>query len=73
MTVNAQELITAATFNGLQSRIETVLGQGFADTGYGQTLSSSIVAANTVITATHLQNLKSDIDIIQSNTKKLLD
>ena len=48
MTVNAQELITAATFNGLQSRIETVLGQGFSDTGYGQTLSSSIVAANTV-------------------------
>ena len=62
MTVNAQELITAATFNGLQSRIETVLGQGFSDTGYGQTLSSSIVAANTVITATHLSNLKSDID-----------
>tara|TARA_Y200000002_G_C22601739_1_gene629864 strand:- start:316 stop:1215 length:900 start_codon:yes stop_codon:yes gene_type:complete len=62
MTVNAQELITAATFNGLQSRIETVLGQGFSDTGYGQTLSSSIVAANTVITATHLANLKSDID-----------
>ena len=62
MTVNAQELITAATFNGLQSRIETVLGQGFSDTGYGQTVSSSIVAANTVITATHLSNLKSDID-----------
>ena len=62
MTVNAQELITAATFNGLQSRIETVLGQGFSDTGYGQTLSSSIVAANTVITALHLTNLKSDID-----------
>ena len=40
MTVNAQEVITAATFNGLQSRIETVLGQGFSDTGYGQTLSS---------------------------------
>ena len=62
MTVNAQEVITAATFNGLQSRIETVLGQGFSDTGYGQTLSSSIVAANTVITALHLTNLKSDID-----------
>jgi|TARA_B110000285_G_scaffold233024_1_gene305616 hypothetical protein len=60
--VVSQEVITAATFNGLQSRIETVLGQGFTDTGYGQSLSSSIVAANTVITAQHLNNLKSDID-----------
>ena len=60
--VNVQEIITAATFNGLQSRIETILGQGFTDTGYGQSLSSSIVAANTVITAAHLVNLKSDID-----------
>jgi len=60
--VNTQEVITAATFNGLQSRIETILGQGFTDTGYGQVLSSSIVAANTVITAQHLNNLKSDID-----------
>jgi|TARA_B110000263_G_C15255697_1_gene486380 hypothetical protein len=60
--VASQEIITAATFNGLQSRIETILGQGFTDTGYGQALSSSIVAANTVITASHLVALKADID-----------
>ena len=60
--VAAQEIITAATFNGLQSRIETVLGEGFTDTGYGQALSSSIVAVNSVITATHMANLKTDID-----------
>mgnify|MGYP007000371212 len=37
--VAAQQIITAATFNGLQSRIDTVLGEGFSDSGYGQTLS----------------------------------
>ncbi len=60
--VSAQQVITAATFNGLQSRIENVLGEGFTDSGYGQTLSSSIVAVNTVITATHMSQLKTDID-----------
>ena len=32
--VAALQVITAATFNGLQSRIENVLGSGFTDTGY---------------------------------------
>jgi|TARA_B110000858_G_scaffold151237_1_gene172190 hypothetical protein len=60
--VAALQVITAATFNGLQSRIENVLGSGFTDTGYGQTPSSSIVAVNTLITATHVDNLRSDIN-----------
>jgi len=60
--VAAQQVITAATFNGLQSRIETVLGSGFTDTGYGQSLSSSIVAVNSVVTATNMDNLRTDIN-----------
>ena len=50
-TVSVQEIITAATYNGLQSRVETVLGTGFSDTGYGQVLASNVVSANSVITA----------------------
>ena len=61
-TVSVQDVITAATYNGLQSRVETVLGVGSTDTGYGQVLSSNVVSANTVITAEKMVNLKTDID-----------
>ena len=61
-TVSVQEIITAATYNGLQSRVETVLGTGFSDTGYGQVLASNVVSANSVITAEKMVDLKTDID-----------
>ncbi|SVB57409.1 uncharacterized protein METZ01_LOCUS210263 [marine metagenome] len=61
-TVSVQDVITAATYNGLQSRVETVLGVGSTDTGYGQVLSSNVVSANSVITAEKMVNLKTDID-----------
>lgn len=60
--VNVQDIITAAIFNGLQSRVETVLGTGFSDTGYGQVLASNVVSANSVITADNMVDLKTDID-----------
>ena len=61
-TVSVQEIITAATYNGLQSRVETVLGTGFSDTGYGQVLASNVVSANSVITAEKMVDLNTDID-----------
>lgn len=64
MTVNVKDIITAATYNTLQSRVAQVLGTGDvgSDNGYGQSLSSSQVSATTVITATQLDNLRTDIN-----------
>jgi hypothetical protein len=62
MAVNAGDTITAAQYNGLQSRIEQVLGNGSADFGYGQAVSSAQVTAVTdSITAAQLDNIRSDM------------
>jgi len=44
MAVNVGDAITAAQYNGLQSRIEQVLGNGSGNFGYGQAVTSSQVA-----------------------------
>ena len=56
--------ITAANYNALQSRVETILGIGSQGTGFGQEVQSSSVAINDVVTAQHMNLLKQDIDSI---------
>ena len=62
MSVNAGDSITAAQYNGLQSRIDQLLGNGSADFGYGQAVSSSQVTAVTdSVTAAQMDNIRSDM------------
>lgn len=55
------DIITAARYNNLQSRVATIMGSGSGDDGYGQALSSSQVAAAEVVTATHMSLLFDDL------------
>lgn len=55
------DIITAARYNNLQSRVETVMGTGSGDDGYGQSLNSSQVSASTTINATHMSTLYTDM------------
>ena len=61
MAVAAQTNITAAQYNGLQSRIEQVLGTGSGDFGYGNSVSSAQVSAGDNVTAQLMDNLRSDM------------
>ena len=54
-------LITASRYNTLQSSVDGVMGNGSGDSGYGQTLASSQVAQGTVIQASHMANLYTDM------------
>ena len=62
MAVNVLDSITAAQYNGLQSRVATVMGSGSGTNGYGQTLASAQVSAGDVITAAQFDNLRTDIN-----------
>jgi len=62
MAVTDGDSITAAQYNGLQSRINTVMGTGSGDDGYGQVLASSQVSAGDVITAANFDNLRTDLN-----------
>jgi len=63
MAVSIGDTITAAQYNGLQSRIDQVFGVGADEFGYGQTLSSSQVTAVTdTVTAAQMDNLRSDMN-----------
>lgn len=62
MPVSVYDKITAATYNTLQSRVANIMGTGFGNSGYGQAIQSATVAANTVITATQLEQLRDDIN-----------
>jgi len=55
------DIITAARYNNLQSRVATIMGVGSADDGYGQTLNSSQVGVTDKVTATHMALLFNDI------------
>ena len=61
MAVNDGDNITAAQYNGLQSRIEQVLGTGSGDFGYGNSVSSSQVTTGDSVTAGQMDNLRSDM------------
>lgn len=55
------DIITAARYNNLQSRVATIMGVGSGDDGYGQALDSSQVAVSEKVTATHMALLFNDI------------
>ena len=69
MAVNSGDSITAAQFNGLQSRINQILGTGSGTFGYGQSVSSSQVTSLTdpdipdgdSVTAQQFNQLRSDL------------
>ena len=54
-------IITAARYNDLQAKVANVLGNGSGQFGYGQTLVSSQVAAETIIDSQHMSDLYTDI------------
>lgn len=58
------DLITAARYNALQTRVENILGIGSGSEGYGETTASNQVAVAALVTASHVNQLKTDIDII---------
>ena len=53
--------ITAARLNNLQSRVALILGTGSGDSGYGQTLASSQVASDSIVSSSHLNNIYTDM------------
>lgn len=70
MPIGANNLIEAADYNAIQTVVARVLGNGGspdATYGYGQSLSSSQVAAGNTVSASHLLNLKSDLDTIATH------
>lgn len=59
MAVN--DLVTAARYNNLQARAETILGSGANNEGYGQLLQSSSVLTNTLVQASDMNSLYTDM------------
>ena len=62
MAVSTGDTITAAQYNGLQSRVNTIMGTGSSTNGYGQSLTSGQVSVGQQITATHFDSLRTDIN-----------
>ena len=62
MAVSTGDSITAAQYNGIQSRVNTVMGTGSGIDGYGQTLTSGQVSVGQTITAAHFDDLRTDIN-----------
>lgn len=54
-------LIIANDYNVIQSKIALVMGTGSGTKGYGQTLASSQVGANSKVTVAQWNNLRNDI------------
>ena len=53
--------IPRTDYNDIQSKVESIIGPGTAQRGYGQAVQSSPVTAGTVITASQYDNLRYDI------------
>lgn len=53
--------IPRTDYNDIQSKVESIIGPGTAQRGYGQPVQSSPVASGTVITALQYDNLRYDI------------
>ena len=53
--------ITSLAFNNIQTGVANILGVGSGTFGYGQTVSSSTVSPNTVITFSQWTNLRNDM------------
>ena len=58
---NDGDTIYAADYNNVQSATEFLLGIGLADSGYGQTISSTQVAEDQVISVSQWNSLRSDL------------
>jgi hypothetical protein len=54
-------IITTVEYNNIQSQINTILGTGSGQDGYGQSVTSSAIQPNDDITALQWANLKLDI------------
>ena len=61
-TVASGDTITAAQYNDLQSRVNSIMGTGSGQSGYGQALASAQVSTGNVVTAEHMDNLRTDIN-----------
>jgi hypothetical protein len=55
------DLISAARYNAMQSKVNMVLGIGSGEFGYGQPVDSSPVSLGNNVNASHMQVLKTDI------------
>jgi len=55
------DIVTASRFNLLQGRIDTILGVGTDDSGYGQPLQSSQVNVGDIIDSDLMDNLRADL------------
>jgi hypothetical protein len=64
MTIASGNIILAADYNAVQTIVANVLGTGSGQSGYGQAVASSQVAAGNSITASQMLNLKTDLDKI---------
>jgi hypothetical protein len=53
--------ILLSDYNNIQAKIATILGVGAGQSGYGQAVVSSQVAANSVIDDAHWDNLRADL------------
>ena len=55
-------VVTASRYNAIQTKVANVLGTGSGDKGYGQSLASAQVTSGDVVNATHIANLRTDIN-----------
>lgn len=53
--------ILLSDYNNIQTKIANILGAGSGQSGYGQSLASSQLAANSVIDDAHWDNLRTDL------------
>jgi hypothetical protein len=60
-SVTQGNTILLADYNNIQTKIATILGAGSGQSGYGQALASSQLAAGSVIDDTHWDNLRTDL------------
>ena len=54
--------IMASEYNAVRTKVSNIIGTGSGNKGYGGSMTSSEVAAGNLITETHFDNLKADID-----------
>jgi hypothetical protein len=70
MAVSVGDKITAAQYNGLQSRVASILGTGSGNEGYGQSVTSSQVSGESspgagdgdLVTAANMNEVWTDMD-----------
>ena len=60
-SVTQGNTILRSDYNNIQTKIANVLGAGSGQSGYGQTVASSQVAADSVIDDAHWDNLRTDL------------